>query len=616
MSGIAGGQSWAGNASANRFAPPNTTLGFTQGAAAAIAGVRVDGLGGNDSITGLALADSLSGGADNDIISGLGGADTISGGTGRLDRLYGGEDDDLIIETGEGATDAAFIIDGGNGTDTLRLDGAARLIGTNLSNIEIIELGASSTLAISAANFTLVGTFHIATTMAGPLAGFIGTNGTFNFSTKTVLGSTMSPSGIIFTGSAFAEVVTGTGEADVIAVGAGVNDVRGGNGHDTLIGAGTLRGEGGDDDVSDGVGTNGVDRLEGNAGNDTVSSERGGDSLTGGPGNDLLLVSGFDVVGRNMDGGDNDDMLLGGRGNDTLIGGAGNDTFASGGGNDTFSGGAGTDEFQASGNVTGHSFTGLERLSVAAGVGPITAGSGFFDLFTEIALPTTEAAVFRAAGGGIYDLVSIAYTAGTAFRLDANAVTVGVTLLSDAGAQFLRGGALGDSISSGAGADTAYGGSGSDSLAGGAGNDLLYGGNDGDSIAGGGDVDRLWGDAGADTLNGGAGADQLTGGTGADNFLFEGPGLGADRVLDYVLADDTVLVGAAGFGLSAGALDPARFEANTTGLASSGSVGMFVYNTALGRLMWDANGATAGGSVLIAAFTGAPALTPSEIMVV
>jgi hypothetical protein len=45
-------------------------------------GDTINGLGGNDQITGGAGADTINGGSGNDILTGLGGADTLSGGSG------------------------------------------------------------------------------------------------------------------------------------------------------------------------------------------------------------------------------------------------------------------------------------------------------------------------------------------------------------------------------------------------------------------------------------------------------------------------------------------------------------------------------------------------------
>ncbi|MCR0983533.1 calcium-binding protein [Roseomonas populi] len=124
------------------------------------------------------------------------------------------------------------------------------------------------------------------------------------------------------------DVVSGTGDADVIFTGAGNDTASGGAGNDQLYG------EAGNDVLSGGAGT---DLLFGGEGHDTLNGGAGQDQLQGGEGNDSL------------DGGVGDGAA------DLAFGGAGNDSFiwAPGDGNDQFQGGAGTDTLQLD-NVSLH----------------------------------------------------------------------------------------------------------------------------------------------------------------------------------------------------------------------------------------------------------------------
>ncbi|WP_281041324.1 calcium-binding protein [Methylobacterium nonmethylotrophicum] len=83
-----------------------------------------------------------------------------------------------------------------------------------------------------------------------------------------------------------------------------------------------INGQGGDDSITTGGGN---DEIYGGSGNDTIKSGSGWDELYGGSGNDVLL------------GEDGNDTLYGGSGNDVLNGGLGNDTMTGGTGEDTFS---------------------------------------------------------------------------------------------------------------------------------------------------------------------------------------------------------------------------------------------------------------------------------------
>ena len=91
--------------------------------------------------TGTSAAEMLIGGSGDDILTGNGGADVFRGGAG----------DDAIGVTGTGFSD----IDGGNGTDTLRIDGPddvfdfALISSTRISSIEAIDLGAAGSQNVS-----------------------------------------------------------------------------------------------------------------------------------------------------------------------------------------------------------------------------------------------------------------------------------------------------------------------------------------------------------------------------------------------------------------------------------------------------------------------------------
>lgn len=103
--------------------------------------------------------------------------------------------------------------------------------------------------------------------------------------------------------------------------------------------------------------------------------------------------------------------------------------------------------------------------------------------------------------------------------------------------------------------------------------------------------DILRGRGGDDTLDGGRGADQLYGGTGNDVFQFGAPNQGGDSIADFVVGDDTLAFGGAGFGgLAVGTLSASNFAIG----AAADADDFFIYSPATGRLFYDADGNGSG----------------------
>ncbi len=154
-----------------------------------------------------------------------------------------------------------------------------------------------------------------------------------------------------------------------IAMGADIENARGGSGADTINGnalANWLRGEAGADTIN---GLAGDDTIEGNDGNDTLNGGAGFDQLNGNVGNDiehggdgtdwvvggkdndqLYGDAGDDIVYGNLGadvvyGGAGADIVRGGQGDDVLSGDDGNDWLSGDRGNDNITGGAGADIF-------------------------------------------------------------------------------------------------------------------------------------------------------------------------------------------------------------------------------------------------------------------------------
>jgi Ca2+-binding RTX toxin-like protein len=301
------------------------------------------------------------------------------------------------------------------------------------------------------------------------------------------------------------DTIYGGDGADRIAekIDGGNDVVYGGNGKDTIaLGAGhdvfwdeEEAGVAGGDTVTGGLGN---DSLFGAGGTDRLTGDAGDDSIRGGADNDTL--SGGIGVDR-LEGDDGNDSMTGGDGNDTIIGGAGNDKMLGDAGDDLVEGNADNDSLTGGlGNDTLDGGDGLDSLVGDAGNDLLTGGFGNDKLYGGADSDTLR-------GDGDND-----------------------SLYGGLGADTLNGGDGNDLLSGGDGGDLMTGGIGADSMIGDAGDDFVAGNEGNDSLNGG---------VGNDTLNGGVDNDSLTGGTGADTFVFDA-GFGTDRVTDFVDNMDTL----------------------------------------------------------------------------
>ena len=304
-----------------------------------------------------------------------------------------------------------------------------------------------------------------------------------------------------------------------------------------------------------------------------------------------------------------DQMITGTAGNDTLVGASGNDTIDGLGGADSMSGGLGNDLY-----YVGQSGDAVIE-NTAAGVDTVRASISYT----------------LAANVENLELIGTAAINGTGNALDN-------ILSGNAANNRLSGGAGNDSYiitqsgdtvveNSGAGVDAVHASisytlgnhvenlmlTGNGNISG-TGNSLAnwLTGNSGSNI--------LKGGGGADSLSGGAGNDTLTGGSGSDAFYFlEAPGAGnADHITDFAAGERLYLedlvhsdIGAAGLF----APNDARFFAAAGASSGADATDRVVYDTATGRLYFDADGSGAAAPTLIAILDNVFALSATDIAV-
>lgn len=293
----------AGNVTATGLA---ATLTLT-GAEAAFDRLVVDGGGGDDVVNASGLASgliglTLQGGLGNDLLIGSAGDDLVSGGDGSDTALMGAGSDTFVWNPG----DDNDIVEGQAGLDTLLFNGA------NIAeNISISANGGRVlfTRDIAAVTMDLNDVEQVTFNALGGADTIVVND--LSGTDATTIRINLAASGGGGDGAVDTIVINATAGDDVVVV-------TGDNGGVTVFGlAATV-------EIS---GLEATDRL--------VINTLGGDDVVEASG---LLFGGLVLTAN---GGDGDDILLGGGGNDILNGDAGDDVLIGGGGLDVLNGGTG-----------------------------------------------------------------------------------------------------------------------------------------------------------------------------------------------------------------------------------------------------------------------------------
>jgi serralysin len=438
------------------------------------------GYGGNDNIQGGDGNDGISGGDGDDLIQGGAGNDVLTAGSGR-DQVYGNDGNDrFFIEQGwnAGIGEAFF---GGAGTDTFDAS-------------TVIFVGFSATINLQDGIFA-----------------------DSNFPGYEIWLSSVENA--IATDEN--DTVTGSGETNVLDLGAGDDTGSGLGGNDAILGGA------------------GVDTIDGGDGNDNLQGGAGDDNLRGGAGADILnggadidtaiytegpagvtvdLLTGIGVGGNAQ--GDTligIENLIGSTLADTLTGNAGANLLRGWTGNDVLRGGAGADTLNGEAGIDTASYTeGAVGVGVNLTTGTGVGGNSQGDVLIDIE---------NVDGSNLNDLIVGSAVANVLRGLNGDDVLRGM-----AGADTLDGGAGFDAATytesaTGVAVNLTTG----IGIGGNAAGDILIGI---ENISGSQFNDILIGNAGANALVALNGKDTLTGNAGADRFLFTAVGetpVGANR---------------------------------------------------------------------------------------
>ena len=489
--------------------------------------LRINTLGGNDSVTVAAFATPLvmlltvELGSGNDslnalaalmplLVNGGEGDDTIIGGTNR-DTLKGGAGRDTIDYSGAASAIKArvnsTVTRAGAKNDVDKLLEFERLIGsafndriTASGNVEILAMGGDDRVTVS-----------------------LGTN--------TIDGGDGND---VLVGGSGADLLIGGPGNDTLSGNRGADRLRGGSGNDRLDGGGDRIGDFADySDATVGVRVDmvslqGRDTFDGSVGVDTFVRING---VIGSAFDDVITG---DALANELRGGAGDDQLEGGAGNDILIGEAGDDDILGGNGDDVViwnlgdgddvvEGGAGINVGRLAGSSVDGDIVSLSANGAAIVV-DWNAGADRPEFlgFTRLEL---------SLGGG-NDLATVGSLAATGVAsitlflgegddtVDATTTDVALLVFGEAG---------NDEISGGTAVDVLHGGDGNDQIAGGAGDDSITGDAGDDVLEGESGNDLIEGNDGADVLVGGANNDRLEGGRDSDTYILPD---GVDRIRD------------------------------------------------------------------------------------
>jgi Ca2+-binding RTX toxin-like protein len=456
--------------------------------------------------------DSVSGNNGNDFLYGYAGNDTVSGGAGE-DSIDGGTGIDQL--------------DGGGGIDVLYINKTASLAPlvintTGLTGVSATEVS-SGLFVRNFERFNIIGTSGNDSVIIGHVvAGINDLNG--GAGTDSLI---WDMSGTVATNITMSFSPLQQGK--ISATGFEVNfinvdslNIVGGAGIDSLIGF------------------NGNDTIGGWGGDDTIFGAAGDDVLRGGSGDDVLNdgspLFGFSGGNDILDGENGNDVILGAEGNNQLLGGNGDDLIRSGahlasGGPlpvDFIDGGTGlADLLDFDRRTSTQSFT-IDANAIATASGQtlvdgsslrniealyrVFLGSGNDTIIANPLFFTFNLPITLSAsydgGGGTDTFVSDFTSAGSSINLN------GTTLRYN-GTQTLT--VLVEKyLVTGSGF-----------------NDTLSGGADADLFLGGGGNDILRGGDGSDTLGGGLGVDNIDGGSGYDFATYQTATNGVVARLDF-----------------------------------------------------------------------------------
>jgi trimeric autotransporter adhesin len=622
----------------------------------------INGLGGNDTLTGNVGDDVLDGGTGNDIMRGGSGADVY-----KVDSAF-----DDVDEVGNGTVDrveasVTWSLAPDVFVENLTLTGVGNINGTGnaLNNVLIGNAGNNDLNGAIGAD-TMEGkagndSYHVdnaGDVVVEAVGG--GTDWVYSTVTHTLSANVENldldgAAAINGTGNDLANIMYGNDANNVLNGKGGVDTMTGWLGNDSYYVDSSL-------DVANENFNAGIDKVFSSTTNYTLGAnienmllltQFFAPSGVNGTGNGLANTMEGNLLGNQLNGMGSNDVIFGYGGNDTIDGGTGNDSMFGGTGNDVFVVdstsdsvseffGEGTDQVNASASFTIVDID-VENLTLT-GVGSISGtGNAANNVITGNSGNNTLnglGGIDTMSGGAGNDTYFVdnggdVVIEGAAGGTDAIFASVTETLTDpDVENLFLTGAAAINGTGN-ASVNLLVGNSAANVLAGLAGNDTIIASGGNDTVQGGTGADTIQGGLGIDTLravDNVAFVDDLA----EDRFVFDtapnavtnfdlidmanftqGGGEGVD---DQIVLENFIFTNLLStLGTNTGTLGANfYFEGTSNGNGAADAIGIY-NNTSTGQLFYNATFGVAGDSTLFAVIGGGVAggsavISPEEIL--
>ncbi|MEZ0315653.1 MAG: beta strand repeat-containing protein [Methylophilaceae bacterium] len=390
----------------------SVTIGSLTGVASTIAG--------GVNATAIANALTINGNNGANTITGTAFNDTITGGIG-ADNIVSGDGNDVIVVNTATEYATTEKVNGGNGTDELRI------------------------AATTAGTVTLAGLTNVENIVIGTGSGAVGTADSTGTTAINVNASKIT-TGLNVIGNDGVNIITTGAGADTINGGAGNDTINAGSGNDLII----VTNESDIKTIDGGLGVDTV-RFSFSVDADTLTTIKGVEAieLTNDGGDHSVDASNV-ITGLSIKGNDGANTITGTNRADTLLGGDGDDTI-------------------------------IIQSAIAYADGEVIDGGNGNDTL-EFASETDGDTLYL---GEVSGIENIRLAGSADIGLIASMLTTGANIEGNEGdnAIFATSGA--DTISAGDGDDIVLGGSGDDLIDGGSGNDTLLGGSGNNTLTGG-----------------------------------------------------------------------------------------------------------------------------------